>query len=173
MADPHIPNLTIDSGQLHKLNALNNTNSVVTKLELSESVHKQKKNLFFNNHMEIDETNDEISGEGTITQQDDQDIIDEAMNKRFNEVDNVQDLVEEKKLIKGLSIEIDFQVDGNIEECITTITHFTMDLLKKWMKSNAIDGVWALDGKSLMKSEFENVKALTILPRIIRKKRSA
>ena len=80
MADPHILNLTIDAGQLDKLNASNNTNCVATKLERLESVHEQKKNPFFNNPIEIDETNEEITGEETITQQEDQDIIDEAMN---------------------------------------------------------------------------------------------
>ena len=109
MADPHIPNLTIDSGQLCKLNESNNTYSVVTKLELLESVHEQKKNPFFNNPMEIDETNEEITGKETMTQQEDQDVIDKAMNKRFNEVDDAQDQVEEKKMIKRLSIEIDFK----------------------------------------------------------------
>ena len=70
-------------------------------------------------------------------------------------------------------IEIDFQADGNIEQCVASITHFTMDLIKKWMKSTVIDGVWVLDGKLLMQSEFENVKAWTIPPRIIKKNQSA
>ena len=85
----------------------------------------------------------------------------------------MQDQVEEKKMIKRLSIEIDFQADGNIEQCITSMTYFTMDLIKKWMKSTVIDGVWALDGTSLMKSEFENVKAWAIPPRVIKKNQSA
>ena len=60
MADPHIQNLSIDSGQLHRLNALDSTKRVAGNLETLKSVHKQVKNPSLNNHMdiEIEEIND-------------------------------------------------------------------------------------------------------------------
>jgi len=47
-----------------------------------------------------------------------------------------------------------------------------MDLLKKWIQTKAIEGVLALDGKSIRTSEFEDVEVWTIPPRIIKKKKS-
>ena len=70
MVDPRVPNLSIDSGQLHKLNALDNTKSVVTNLEPLESVQKQMRNQCLNNNMEIEEINDKLSGDDINNEQD-------------------------------------------------------------------------------------------------------
>ena len=97
-----------------------------------------------------------------------------ALNKAINEKRNESTYqhMNEDKSIKGLTIEIDFQVDGNVENCVTCITHFTMDLIEKLIQSKAIDGAQALDGKSLLKLEFEDVEAQTIPPYIINKEQS-
>jgi len=125
--------------------------------------------------MEVDEDSIDESSRNTNEHSDNKefDTLNDAISRKRNEEDTNQLYDDnESQYKKGLSIEIEFQVDGNIEQCITSITHFTMDLLKKWIQSNAIDGVFALDGKSMIKSEFEDVEAWTIPPRIIKKKQS-
>ena len=87
MADPRVPNASIDSGQLHKLNALDNTKSVATNLEPLESVQKQMKNPCLNNHMKIEKTNDGLSGKNSneCDDNDEFDTLDDAIHEKRNE----------------------------------------------------------------------------------------
>ena len=105
---------------------------------------------------------------------DDFEILNDAINDKRNEPDYQQlNNNNDDKHMKGLSIEIEFQGVGKIDQCVASITHFTMDLLEKWIKSKAIDGVVCLDNKSLLTSDFRDVQAWTVPPRIIEKKRSS
>jgi len=105
---------------------------------------------------------------------DDFEILNDAINDKRNEPDYQQlNNDNDDERMKGLSIEIEFQGVGKIDQCVASITHFTMDLLEKWIKSKAIDGVVCLDNKSLLTSDFGDVQAWTVPPRIIEKKRSS
>ena len=130
----------------------------------------QDESIMMNDDEDMDECNSKASDNSA---NDEFDRLNDAINEKRNESATTQvhqDM--ENESIKGLSIEIDFEVDGKIEQCVTSITHFTMDLLKKQIQTKAIEGVLALDGKSIMTSEFEDVEAWTIPLRIIKKKQS-
>ena len=130
------------------------------------------KNEHLDDAMSVDDDNDNDNTSVTNNQCDDNefDELNSAINATMDDYNS--QIIENDIVIKGISVEIEFQADGNINHCITSITHFTMDLLKKWIQSRAIDGVWALDGKTLMTADFEDVQAWTIPPRIIKKKQS-
>jgi len=80
---------------------------------------------------DYDETMDR--GDSVKNKQDERndfDILNDAINDKRNET-NYQQLNNnnEDDCKKGLSIEIEFQGVGKIDQCVASITHFTMDLL--------------------------------------------
>ena len=145
-----------NGGQLQKLNALNNTNNDISKLEWLEPGQKRNKNPSIENHMEADEMNDEIPGEDNIVRQE------ESM---FNENQSDQNN------IKGLSFEMEFEIDEIHDHYVSTSTKFVGELLQKWLKSNAIEGVKAVDN-TFIRKELLTYQSWAIPPKIIHRKQS-
>ena len=157
MVKPYITNTTIDSGQLKMLNAKNDINKAPTKLQVLNSAQNWQRNQPLTNQMDIDESNDVFHDEDTIEQQDN------SMNDKFENTQNKQ------SNIKGLSFEIEFEIDDVNDHYVATSIMFVSDLLKRWLKSNAIEGVLAQDN-SMIVNRIEDYQAWAIPPKIIHRK---
>jgi len=66
MADPHIINPTVDSGQLDMLSVKNNTNKDITKLFRLKSATKRQNNPSVTTYMDVDDSDDKLQDEDTI-----------------------------------------------------------------------------------------------------------
>ena len=148
MVDPRPPNLSIDSGQLSKLNALSNTKSVVTNLEPLESAQKQTRNPCLTNNMEIDEFNDGLCEDNVTT--------DEMIE------------TEQVEKWKGLNLKMrhsrkeEYDEDDYVSEVIDKL----VILLKRWMTKGVIGGVH--DHEQKIVHEIENdVSSWLIEPKIV------
>ena len=78
--------------------------------------------------------------------------------------------IEEDKTIKGLSFEMEFEIDEENEHYVATSIHFVSDLLQKWILSRAVEGVVA-NNKSVMVEGFNNVQAWALPPKIVQRKK--
>ena len=151
----HLNQLQDENDSIINNNRLDKSGSDSQSMQISnDDKNTQDESMMVDNDDDIKEHNSTTSNEFV---NDDFDALNKAINGKRNEPSYQH--IDEDKSIKGLTIEIDFQVYRNVEHCVTSITHFTMDLIKKRIQSKAIDRVWALDGKSLLKSEFEDVEA--------------
>ena len=157
MVEPRLPNLSIDSGQLNKLNAFNNTKSVVTNLEPLESVQKQTRNPCLTNNMEIDEINDGLcddNANGNNATRDDDISVNEIAQKRI------------------MTIEVEFECEENAtnEECSGMVLHATQELFEAWTKEDIIEDAYDLNGR-LLNKDYANLNGWAKEPRIIKSKK--
>ena len=157
MADPHNQNLSIDSGQLHRLNALDSTKSVVTNLETLKSVHKQVKNPCLNNHMEIEEINDESS----------ENAHDTAGTR--NDINNEQ---EAKKRYLTIKMELEPEREATDDEHSAMVLHATEELSQAWDHDKIIQDAYDLDGR-MLERKYSELDSWAIIPRIVKKKKYA
>ena len=72
-------------------------------------------------------------------------------------------------ICKGITIEIEFEDDVEDIDCAVSITHYSIDLIDKWMESKVIDGVLGRDNNMILALDFNEVEQWTYTPRIIRK----
>ena len=157
MVDPRLPNLSIDSGQLSKLNALNNTKSVVTNLEPLESVQKQTRNPCLTNNMEIDDIDDGLCDEnanGNNAARDDDISVNEMAQKRI------------------MTIEVEFETEEDVknEEYSGMVVHVTQELLEAWTKEEMIEDAYDLNGR-LLNKDHTNLNGWAKEPRITKSKK--
>lgn len=147
----------IDTGQLGKLNAKNNSNKAYSQLEILKKGEKSQRNSLLSNSMDIDD--------GTNTLQDDNnnELLDDTMNERMENSHQLQ------TNMKGLSFEMEFDIDEENNHYVATSVMFVSDLLERWIKSNAIEGVLAQDN-SLLNKGFDDYQAWAIPPKIIHRK---
>ena len=135
MADPHIQNLSIDLGQLHRLNALDSTKSVVTNLETLKSAHKQVRNPCLNNHMEVDEINDGL------------DLIDNKNDNNEENADNNNKIESNEVLIDEHITAINFKMEISPEskpseqDVITLLCSKVANLIEKWILTKNVEGI--------------------------------
>jgi len=139
------------------LNAKNDINKAPTKLQVLNSAQNWQRNQLLTNQIDIDESNDVFHNEDTIEQQDN------SMNDKFENTQN------EQSNMKGLSFEMEFKIDDVNDHYVVMSIMFVSDLLKRWLKSNAIEGVVAQDN-SMIVNGFEDYQAWAILPKIIHRK---
>ena len=57
---------------------------------------------------------------------------------------------------RGLSIEMEFEKDVDLEICEGSILQVTIELLNQWTKTNIIEGVYGTDGQ-VINDEYENL----------------
>ena len=111
-------------------------------LDATNSRQKQVNNSFYDDQMEVDDASEET-------------------NHKDNNVKQVE--------WKGLSFTMEFQVDEEDDHCVGTSICYVTELLKKWIKGGAIQGIIAKDG-SMIKDNLEEFQEWVIPPKIIQHK---
>ena len=57
---------------------------------------------------------------------------------------------------RGLSIEMEFEKDIDLETCEGSILQVTIELLNQWTKMNIIEGVYGTDGQ-VINNKYKNL----------------
>ena len=72
---------------------------------------------------------------------------------------------------RGLSIEMEFDKDIDLETCKESILHVMIELLNQQTKANVIEGVYAIGGNDVIKNYYDHLDLQTIEPRVVSMKK--
>ena len=64
---------------------------------------------------------------------------------------------------------MEFDIDENHNHYVATSITFVIELLQKWIKSEVVEGVIALDGLTMV-DDLQDIQTQVILPKIIERK---
>ena len=174
-----IKNLTLLSRKLKTTDVQqekeNKRKSVTRNGEINEETKKvgEKQMTFAEGDMmtgEDDDTTGDI--EHNSQENNEGDKTNEVNSKNHENYDGMDENVEmwNKDEKKKLSIEMEFQPDIDIETCVGSIMHVTVELLTQWNKNNVIEGVHNKLG-DIMQEDFKDLCKWAIEPKIVIKKK--
>jgi len=162
----------LDTGQISEINRLDKANNEGTKLEMLKSVKNQQSN---ERMKEVTNAMENVNRINNVEQhQEEQGATTNMTAVRFHEDTIMEEAIDQRKVKygekKGISIEIEMEVESDEQTCAITIVTVAETLLKEWKQNKVIDGVLSLNGR-LMKNKFEKVEQWAIAPKIVKKKK--
>ena len=97
--------------------------------------------------------------------------IKEVNSKNHENYDGIDENVEmwNKNEKKGLSIEMEFEPDVDIETCVGSIMHVAVELLTQWKMNNVIEVVCNVS-EDIMKEDFKDLDKWAIDHKMVLKR---